>query len=164
MITKNDSEIIQDWDHIDNEDIKVVCEILRKHTKNISDYLVALVASLCGVEVKDMMTRTDKINIVHSRWLYWYAYRYMSGEAYGSMRERMSEWGRGFTEQSISDSVNKMGAMITQSNTWAKRWSILKKIIKLREEANKEESKAQYKISITIPKDLKNKVEIEYKD
>lgn len=131
-MNKGYEKIKHDWESIDNADIDEVCRLLRLHETRIQDYLVDCVASICDVEKTDMMTNASKLNTIHARWLFWYAYRYMTNEPFIRISEITLRYGKRFTEQSISNSVNKMGNMIAKETTWAKRWVLIKRIIKLR--------------------------------
>lgn len=160
-MNKGDERIRQDWETLDNADIEEVCRLLRMHETRIQDYLVDCVAAICNVDKTDMMTNTSRLTIIHARWLFWYAYRYMTNESFIRVAEVTQRYGKKFTEQSISNSVNKMGNMIAKETTWAKRWVLVKRIIKLR---NSEQKNVvlddDLSVTINHPKNIKVKLNV----
>lgn len=160
-MNKSDEKIKNDWEILDNSDIEEVCRLLRLHETRIQDYLIDCVASICNVDKLDMMTNTSKLNIIHARWLFWYAYRYMTNESFVRMSEVTLRYGKKFTEQSISNSVNKMGNMIAKETTWAKRWVLIRRIIKLRN-SDKTNAILGDNLSVTInhPKNIQVKLNV----
>lgn len=156
----SEEKIKQDWATLENNCIEQVCELLRCHEIRIQDYLADCVAAICGIDKSDMMTNVSKMSVVHSRWLFWYAYRYMSNEPFIRIAEITHRYGRRFTEQSISCSVNKMGNMIANETIWTKRWVIIRRIIKIREEIP---SNGQETIMVTVhhPKNVEVKLKMD---
>lgn len=160
---KTDEQIKADWQLLDNADIDEVCKILRLHESRILHYLADSVAALCGVDVGDMLSDTQLAPIAQARWLFWYSYRYMTGETLEKISEMtVSRGGHRFTRNGIGQCINKMAAMIDKEPLWLKRWTIIKRIIKLRDEASTTEK--QEKVAIQIPKELKGKVRFEIKE
>jgi len=151
MQNNNNEQARDDWQQLDNHDIEEICNMLCTHEIRIQDYLIYCVASLCNTDAKEMMTSVSRVSTIHARWLFWYAYRYMTHEPFVRISEITYRYGRLFTEQSISNSVNKMGNMITRETTWENRWRIIKRIIKAREENMQPPS---VPITITIPKNV----------
>lgn len=152
-----DEKIIQDWEMIDNAYIDEVCRLLRLHETNIQEYMVDCVASICDVEKLDMMTNVSNLNTIHSRWLFWYAYRYMTKDSFSHISHITLRYGKKFTEQSVSSSVNKMGNMIDNDTIWAKRWAIIKRIIKLRDSTLSDENQNAVVI-VQYPKNVEIKL------
>lgn len=157
----SDEKIIDDWNNLDNADIDEICSLLRLHEHRIQDYLVDCVAATCDVDKNDMMTNVSDINTIHSRWLFWYAYRYMTKESFVRISKITQRYGRKFTEQSISNSVNKMGNMIANETIWTKRWVIIKRIIKLRDKAAKSDLQDVVKVVVHHPKNVEVKLKEE---
>lgn len=157
----SDAKIIDDWNKLDNADIDEICSLLRLHEHRIQDYLVDCVAATCGVDKNDMMTNVSDINTIHSRWLFWYAYRYMTKESFVRISKITQRYGRKFTEQSISNSVNKMGNMIANETIWTKRWVIIRRIIKLRDETAKNDLQDVVKVVVHHPKNVEIKLKEE---
>ena len=152
-----DDKIIQDWEMIDNAYIDEVCRLLRLHETNIQEYMVDCVASICDVDKLDMMTNVSNLNTIHSRWLFWYAYRYMTKDSFSHISHITLRYGKKFTEQSVSSSVNKMGNMIDNDTIWAKRWAIIKRIIKLRDSTLSDENQNAVVI-VQYPKNVEIKL------
>lgn len=152
-----DEKIIQDWEMIDNAYIDEVCRLLRLHETNIQEYMVDCVASICDVDKLDMMTNVSNLNTIHSRWLFWYAYRYMTKDSFSNISHITLRYGKKFTEQSVSSSVNKMGNMIDNDTIWAKRWAIIKRIIKLRDSTLSDENQNAVVI-VQYPKNVEIKL------
>ena len=152
-----DEKIIQDWEMIDNAYIDEVCRLLRLHETNIQEYMVDCVASICDVDKLDMMTNVSNLNTIHSRWLFWYAYRYMTKDSFSHISHITLRYGKKFTEQSVSSSVNKMGNMIDNDTIWAKRWAIIKRIIKLRDSTLSDENQNSVVI-VQYPKNVEIKL------
>lgn len=152
-----DEKIIQDWEMIDNAYIDEVCRLLRLHETNIQEYMVDCVASICDVDKLDMMTNVSNLNTIHSRWLFWYAYRYMTKDSFSHISHITLRYGKKFTEQSVSSSVIKMGNMIDNDTIWAKRWAIIKRIIKLRDSTLSDENQNAVVI-VQYPKNVEIKL------
>lgn len=152
-----DEKIIQDWEMIDNAYIDEVCRLLRLHETNIQEYMVDCVASICDVDKLDMMTNVSNLNTIHSRWLFWYAYRYMTKDSFSHISHITLRYGKKFTEQNVSSSVNKMGNMIDNDTIWAKRWAIIKRIIKLRDSTLSDENQNAVVI-VQYPKNVEIKL------
>lgn len=131
---KSDNEVLQDWTRIETENIERACELLRGYDNEVENYLAHIVASLCGVDVEKMLSDTSVAYLAQPRWLYWYAVRYMTNETYEKIAARTeTKSGYHFTPNGIGQSINKMSAMIINEPIWTKRWTILKHIIKLRD-------------------------------
>lgn len=159
---ESDEKIRKDWESLDNADVDEVCRMLRQHERRIQDYLVDCVASMCDVEKKDMMTNVSNLNTIHARWLFWYAYRYMTKEPFVRISEVTLRYGKRFTEQSISNSVNKMSRMIAKETVWTKRWIIIRRIIKLRDETiNDDDASQTIKVVVHHPKNVEVKLKME---
>jgi hypothetical protein len=119
--------------------------------------MVDCVASICDVDKLDMMTNVSNLNTIHSRWLFWYAYRYMTKDSFSHISHITLRYGKKFTEQSVSSSVNKMGNMIDNDTIWAKRWAIIKRIIKLRDSTLSDENQNAVVI-VQYPKNVEIKL------
>lgn len=157
----SDEKIIDDWNALDNADIDEICSLLRLHEHRIQDYLVDFVAATCDVDKSDMMTNVSELSIIHSRWLFWYAYRYMTNEPFIRISNVTARYGKKFTEQSIANCVNKMGNMIANETIWTKRWVIIRHIIKLRDKAAKNDLQDVIKVVVHHPKNVEVKLKEE---
>ena len=157
----SEEKIKSDWNLLDNADIDEVCSLLRIHEQRIQDYLIDCVAATCNVDKLDMMTNVSNLTLIHSRWLFWYAYRYMTNEPFVRISDVTLRYGKKFTEQSISNSVNKMGNMIANETIWTKRWLIIKRIIRLRNETAKNNLQETIKVVVHHPKNVEIKLKEE---
>lgn len=160
---KSEETIKKDWHRLDNENISIALELLRRSDCDIRLYLADCVASVCGIHVEEMFINTDTIHLAHARWLYWYAYRYMTNESYAKILEDTPLYGDRFAERSVHGGVNKMAMMIVNEPIWQRRWGIIKRIIKLRDHEN--EIKEDNNIIIHVPKGMLNdKIRITIKE
>ena len=167
---KSDSETKQDWMTLDDENVKRICEMVRSYERDIQDYLAEMVASLCDLEAHEMMTKDDRIHCTHARWLFWYAYRHMTNDTFEHLSQITERYGRKYSLQAINTAVNKMSALIIDNTIWTKRWTVLKRIIKMRDQAaefsfeHTGDKLPSDKVYVNIPRELRNKVEIKYED
>jgi hypothetical protein len=161
-MTHNDEQIKDDWAVLDSINIEQACNYLRNHEQDIQRYLINLVAALCDVDVRDMLGDNDIVYNAHARWLFWYAYRYMTSESYEKIAKDTAYNGRPFHLRTIQSGVNKMAMMIAQEDIWQRRWKIIKRIIKLRDK--RDEEKTDNTIIIQVPRDLRNKINITIKE
>ena len=137
----------------DNERIamKCVCDTLLNYEGRVRNYLADFVASLCNVEKEKMFSENNSLDVAQARWLFWYAYRYMTGETYEKIgRLSYDTYGKTFTKVGVASSVNKMSVMIEQQPIWKKRWTIVKRIIRITNSLIDEN--AEEPIKIIIPK------------
>lgn len=156
----NDQQIKNDWDSIDYKNIDTALSFLRRYEGDVRTYLASCVASVCNINTEDMFSNTDVIYYAHARWLYWYAYRYMTNESYEKIANDTKEMGHFFVQRSIQGGVTKMMTMIEREPLWKKRWSIIKNII-LQRDANA--TMKDNTIVIQVPKEVQDKVKIEIK-
>lgn len=164
---KSENETIEDWRRIDNQYVKDLCAIINKQEIDVQDYLADIVSSLCDIDTTEMMTKEDRLHCNHARWLYWYAYRYMTNDTFEHIEQITKRYGRRYSLQGISAAVNKMSNLIASNTIWTKRWIIIKRIIKLRDESLEDyitTSRHDWrnKIVITVPKEFKDKIIINY--
>jgi len=126
---KSDNDIAQDLKDIDQQTVDVVCDLLRQYSTKTSMYLANMVASVCDVDVNEMLTDTKHLQNSHARWFFWFAYRYMTNENYDSIA-RKTGTKRKFTVGSIGYCISKMSMMVESEPIWVKRWTIIKRVIK----------------------------------
>lgn len=157
----NEAMVASDWRTLDSVDD--ILEAVRRHEIDIMTYLADTVASLCNIERKEMLKSSSEEHLSKPRWLFWYAYRYMTGETLEKISEMTTRCGgHRFTPNGIGQCVNKMSKMISTEPMWVKRWTIIKRIIKIRESVT--ENKSEGTITITLPKELKDIINIEVKE
>lgn len=164
---KSDNEVKDDWTRLEDDKIEKICDMVKSYERDIQDYLAELVASLCDLDVKEMMVKSDRLNCNQARWLFWYAYRHMTHDTYEHLSTITERYGRKFAFPSINHAVNKMSILIADNTIWTKRWIALKRIIKARDNSlefdfGQSQKVATDKITLTIPKELKSKIEITY--
>lgn len=140
--------------------IKKAVEHLQKCEQDIKSYLADFIAALCAIPKDKMLSYTNVAHYAQARYLYWYAYRYMTKESYVKIASHLCENGHKYTQSAIATGVNKMSAMIEQEPLWSKRWGIVKKIIKL----HSQDENIDNTVVIQVPKDLKGKINITIKD
>lgn len=153
---KGEKEITEDVKRLEERTIENVCRLLYAYNGDLRHYLACLVAGLCDVAVGDLYTDTKHINVIQSRWLYWYCYRYMTNESYESISRRSKEWRR-FGAACVGQSVAKMSMMISEDDVWAKRWAVMKRIIKIMLKKNESEPElfpTTITLKVTHPKDV----------
>lgn len=161
-MAKNDNEIRNEYKEISDAIINKVCELLNNCDDAIYDYFADMCAALCHVDTHEMLTTTKRSDVIHARWFYWHAYRYMTNKPYKVIADMTSQRGRLFTEQSISNSVNKMSLMIRNEPVWSRRWSAAKRIIKVinKIDSSQEHTFDENKITVIVPAKMKDKINI----
>lgn len=136
---KSDEELKRDWQHLENDNLEKACEYLRRCESDVEDYIAEVIASLCNIDVMDMLSDSSVAYLAQPRWLYWYAVRYITNETYEKIALRTTaKSGISFTPNGIGQSINKMATMIANEPIWIKRWTMIKHIIKLRDTTNNE--------------------------
>ena len=147
-----EGEIKQNLEENERITMQCVCDTIRVYGSRTRIYLADFVASLCDVEKERMFSPCNDLDIAQARWLYFYAYRYMTGETYekiGKLSQKI--YGKTFTKVGVASSVNKMYELIENQPIWRKRWTIIKRVIKAGENVIEDEAKKP--IRIIIPKD-----------
>lgn len=147
-----EEEIKQELEENERVVMQFVCDTLLNYEGKIRTYLADFVASLCNVDKHRMFSENNSLDVAQARWLFWYAYRYMTNETYEKIGKLSGElYGKTFTKVGVAASVNKMYTLIEQQPIWRKRWTIIKRIIKLQNEMVFE---PQVPVTITIPKNV----------
>jgi chromosomal replication initiation ATPase DnaA len=147
-----EEEIINKLSENERITMQCVCDTLSNYEGKTRTYLADFVASLCNVDRDKMFSESNCLDVAQARWLFWYAYRYMTNETYEKIGKLSGElYGKTFTKVGVAASVNKMYTLIEQQPIWRKRWTIIKRIIKLQNEVVFE---PQVPITITIPKNV----------
>lgn len=141
-----------------NEELKSHLQI---HNNNVIESLRDCVAWICDIPVEEMEKSTS-IYASQTRWLFWYAYRTLSAETYGRIGDVASSCNMKYTKDGIRKGVSKMSNLIDFDYTWKKKWLVVKQFISMLKDEEKETKK--HKISILVPRELTNKVQIEIKE
>ena len=137
-----------------------IIEHLQMCEQDTKDNLADFVAALCNVPKDKMLSNTHVVYCAHARYLYWYAYRYMTNDSYENSAAQCGKNGHRYTQSAIATGVNKMSTMIENEPLWNKRWVVVKKIIKTESQGNGVDNN----IVIQVPKELKGKINITIKD
>ena len=125
------------------------------------NYLLKIVAFVCDVNESDVMSNEKTGNYISQvRWLYWYAYRYLTGEPYGRISELATKAGCKYTKDGVRKGVNKIGYIIHGSDVWQRRWNVIRNAIKKIKQENQIAERESYDIVVTIPKELKDFVNV----
>lgn len=157
-MTDKEKDFIANIDQKERETIEHVCELLRGFGEHLHNYLAIFVAHLCNIETDTMFNDTHDAHIAQARWLFWCAYRHLTNDTYRSMSDkyRRTDADTKFTHVAIRNGVIKMHEMIESEPIWAKRWSVIKHIIK--DISNKGSSigqgNATIEISVSNPTDV----------
>lgn len=147
-----EEEIKTELENNERTTMTCVCDMLRGYESNIRIRLAEFVASVCDVEKEKMFSEDNHLDVAQARWLFWYAYRYMTNETYEKIgRLSKDVYGKAFTKMGVASSVNKMYTLIEQQPIWRKRWTIVKRIIKMQNELICE---PPVPITITVPKNV----------
>lgn len=145
------------------EDIKIALN--NEYYDNINIVRV-FVANLCGVDSADIISITDAPHIFQARWLYWYALRYMTHDTYERISDITKIDGHRFTLRTVAKGVEQMDNLIEVDSIWRVRWKKTKDFIRelqSGEEKNVGLITQKHKITISVPNEIKNNIEIEIK-
>ena len=146
-----EEEIKQNLEENERKTIEYICGALSTYGFSVRLYLSDFIASLCNVEKEKMFSTCNNLDVAQARWLFWYAYRYMTNETYEKIGKLSGElYGKTFTKVGVAASVNKMYELIEQQPIWRKRWLIVKRIIKFSNSLIEEDEKQP--IRIVVPK------------
>lgn len=127
----NVDAMIEKMNNAERIALENACAALRGYENDIQNYLAHIVASLCNVDVKDMLTDCNTLGVSQARWLYWYAYRLMTHNTYNKISEQTSKYyGKRFTQAAVANGITKISQIIEKEPIWEKRWMVVKKIIK----------------------------------
>ena len=147
-----EEEIKQNLEENERITMNCICDTLSSYGGRIRLYLADFIASLCNVEKEKMFSTCNNLDVAQARWLFWYAYRYMTNETYEKIGKLSGElYGKTFTKVGVAASVNKMYELIENGGIWRKRWLIVKRIIKISNTLIEEQENQP--IKIVVPKD-----------
>lgn len=151
-----DDEIKKSWIDIDDAVIQETARLLKNYNYDLCDNLIYFVSAICDIDPYDMLSINDKIHVSQSRWLLWYAWRYMTHESYEKISERAYIEGHKFKTRSVAAGIEKMSKIIEQETIWAKRWAIIKHIIKMWKSKTEDNDKKE--IVVCVPKNINVKI------
>lgn len=124
----NETKEIEKANELEDKMLSTICETIRKYNELSAKHLAQITADLCGVDCEDLLHDTSHRTNSEARYLYWFAYRYLTEESYSSIAKK--PWQRRFTEQCVGAAILRMANMISANTIWTKRWVILKHVIK----------------------------------
>lgn len=104
--------------------------ILHRASYSIQDVIASYIASLCDVDVADMLSICDKYSISHARWLLWYTLQKIDGDTYERIAEKTSIDHCKFSARAIGHGITMMTHMIETIPIWKYRWGIVNRLIK----------------------------------
>ena len=160
---KTCDEMVSDLIGRERTVINDIVGMLRDREIDVLDNLVDLVSALCNIDKDELLSRSNSITVSQARWLYWYTYRYATGESYATIADKTEFLcGRKYTLQGVASSINKMAMMISKEPIWKKRWTIMYRLIKAINNTPSCESDST--IVIHVPKNLSKVVKIEIKE
>ncbi len=152
--------IKKEWKDMEDASMQEICVVLKRYDYNVQTMLAYYVASLCDISIVDMLSQSDKSHIAQSRWLFWYAYRYMTNETYERIAQRCVVDGCAFSSESIRVGCAKMSSLVETDFMWRRRWNVIKHIIKLWNESFDEMNEVGKK-KITL--NISDGIEVEIK-
>lgn len=167
MKKKPTSETMKQLLSMRDMSFKQIETILRNFNYDEQDMLQSFVAWICDVDVADMLSQSMKSELVKARYLYWYALRTMTGETYQKISERTVFDGFIFSKTGIRQGCESISEIIETNNIWKNRWIRVRRFIKLLADPhdyNLSEfayNSQKYKLMLTVPKGMKENVEIE---
>lgn len=134
-MVKEENEAKKCLQEMTQNNVEQICALLHSHERDVQEYLAQFVASLCDIEYEVMIGTkvgaTKTYYAAQCRYLFWYAYRYMTNEPYEKMAQRLGKFGRKFSATGIITGVNKMAQMTESDSIWRNRWMMLKRIIRM---------------------------------
>ena len=158
---KSDDVILTEIGAID--DVEHVINLFRDSEIDMMTYLADTVASLCNIDKDEMLSKTARPHIANARWLYWYAYRYMTRETYEKIAEMTNRIAKGhFTASTICSACNRMEELKSSEPMWQKRWNTIKRIVRMRDCSGS--GNDEYTITVCVPRELKEMIKIEVKE
>lgn len=155
-----------EWLRIHDKSVREIRSALNRYEYNIQEHLADVVASFCGVDTEAIFSKKRlDIDKIQARWLFLYAYRYMTGKTYKGVVKTLREMGLHLSVRGVALSINKMARLIKSDHGWRCKWTILKGIIKEKEDAlgnlRTIDVTQKCRIAITVPDEFKDIIKIE---
>lgn len=164
---KSETTIKQEISNMRNKSFKEIEAILRKFDYDSQDMISSFVASLCDVDIADMLSVTHNTQIAQARWLYWYTIRYFTHDTYKTISERTRLDGHSFTPENVGVCISKMSSLIETDDAWKRRWLLTKRMVRLLYDPHDYAlsdfayNSQRYKLMLQVPKGMKGNIEIE---
>ena len=128
--------------------------------KEQAKMLAEKTCELCNVTIEEMFTDTShsKEYSAHARWLFWYAYRYITGESCKKIAQSTFFGTRKYSASTVIAALNTIGIKMATEPIWHKRWKLLKQEIK--ENITDVEIVEDNTIVISVPKGMRSQFNI----
>lgn len=156
----NEESVKAELREVQDVAMKEIDLALSKVDYDIQNMLSKYVASVCNVEEGDMLAPVSNLHATQARWLYWYALRYMTGATYDHIAEMSAFDGAQVRAVSVSKGIAKISVLIDRDRSWTARWRVIKHIIKLVGDVDKEEKKSDYRVQIHVPEEMKDNIDV----
>ena len=132
----NEESVKREVQSIKDRTLNEAIKLLSSYEGDLREYLADIIAALCGVSAETVRNGTSKdVYNAQVRWLYWYAYRYMTNESFFAIAEKEDHR---FGVSTIMQGVWKIGGLIDAKTIWTRRWTEVKKIIQVINKATEE--------------------------
>lgn len=158
---KTEEQVMGEWRDIYDKNINTALSYLRNYEQDITMYLADCVASVCDIDKETMFADNEVLHAAHARWLFWLSYRYMTHISFAKIAKSTDNLGHRFDARTIQNGANKMSMMVEGEPIWKKRWTIIRRIIRLFDKQDEREDRT---IVVNIPKELKEQIKIEIKE
>lgn len=153
---------------VEDNTFQKIERVLNQCDYNGQDMIASFVASLCDVDVADMLSVSNDRYISMSRALYWYALRYYTHDSYQRISERTKIDGHCFNKDGIGIAITKISSVLETDALWRKRWIMIRRMIRLLCDAHDyplsdfaNPMPQKYKIYLQVPKGDKDNFEVE---
>ncbi len=129
---------------------------LDEHTKMLAEKT----SQLCNVTIEEMFGKksSQKEDCAHARWLFWYAYRYITGESCRKISQSTFFGIHKYGASTVVQGLNKIGIKMASEPIWHKRWKLLKQEIK--DNISDVEIVEDNTIVISVPKGMRSQFNI----
>lgn len=162
----NENAMKKEINSLREKSFKEIEKILGRYNFDEQDMIASFVASLCDVEVSDMLSVTNNTQIAQARWLYWFALRYYTHDTYQTISERTKLDGHAFAAAGIGMCITKMSNLIEQDDVWKRRWVVTRRMMRLLGDPHDYQlsdfayNSQKYKLLLQVPKGEGNRVEV----
>lgn len=151
------------WEDMQHERESVICsacETIRQHAESTFECIVHIVAALTDKTEEEIFSAAKSTDVLHARWLCWYATRIATDATYREIGEQSAKFGYPCKPNTIGHAISKMAEVIEGGGRWKRYWTILQRLIA--EDTTTASDEAQkYKIVINVPEALSGRVKIE---
>jgi len=153
----NKEEIESKINEMEQKVLKDMEIILKRHNFNMTTFLAHIIASICDIDVTEIFSVNNKAYLSQSRWMFWYAYRYMTGETYERIAEKTSFEGHKFHVQAIIHGITSFAKLLEYDRSWGDKWKMVKEFIKIKNGMGQGKDE-KHEVVITVPKNVEVKI------